>query len=780
LIIVVTQCATARGGRIAWKVRLPFHHEHAMASISCFVRSVLIARTRGLFQSTSAGTRRRLPVLIVAVVCAGVVGGCGGGGASTPSSSGGALLATDTSPAQWPLAANSLNLLAGQIGGPGSIDGLGKDARFNGVSAVAYDAAGNIYVADTANNTIRKISPAGSVSTLAGLAGHAGSMDGIGLAARFSGPTGVALDAAGSVYVTDTGNHTIRKISADGSVATLAGTSGSSGSSDGAAGAARFNSPAGIAIDAAGNLYVADTNNLLIRKIDSTGTVSTMAGLAGVAGTVDGQGGAARFNGPHGIAVDSSGTVYVSDTWHFPQSHTDSVNSTIRKVSPTGQVTTLAGLAGTTGRSDGAGTAARFYYPSGLAVDASGNLYVADTFNSLIRKVTPGGVVSTFGGGTAGSADGIGASAGFLYPAGIAIDASGNLAIADTGNATVRRIDSSGRISTVAGLAAQYGTQDGPSASARLNGPYGLAADAQGNVYVADSFSATIRRINAAGVTTTLAGVPGVFGSADGAATAAQSASAEPGSAQFNAPYGVAVDASGNVYVADTGNNLIRKISAAGVVSTLAGSAGQAGSADGPGTLARFNAPYGIALGRNGNVYVADTLNHVIRSITPDGMVSTLAGVAQGAGTSDGTAGAARFNLPYGVAAAADGTVFVADSGNHVIRRISPAGIVTTVAGLAGSTGSVDGPGATARFNSPQGIALDATGALYIADTLNATLRRLGADGQVTTVAGVSGEEGIFTGNLPGRLYRPFGVAVTATGTVAITSSNSVLGIRFK
>jgi sugar lactone lactonase YvrE len=781
--MVVARCVIADGGRIARKACLPFHHEHAMASIYFVVRSLLVAGRRRVLRPAPfrpakplhAPWHATLRALLATVACASSLVGCGGGGASIPAGSSAGLLATDTSLSPSQFAANSLNLLAGQIGGPGSIDGAGSDARFNGVSAIAFDAAGNEYVADTANNTIRKINPAGRVTTLAGLAGRAGSIDGVGAAARFSGPTGIALDAAGIIYVSDTGNQTIRKIGSDGRVSTWAGTSGNSGSSDGGPGAARFNSPAGIASDAAGNLYVADTNNLLIRKIDPTGAVRTLAGLAGVAGSVDGQGAAARFNGPHGIAVDATGTVYVSDTWHFPQSHVDSVNSTIRKVSPTGEVTTLAGLAGTTGRSDGSGTEARFYYPGGVAVGADGNLYVADTFNSLIRRVTPAGVVSTLAGGAGGSSDGVGAAAGFLYPAGIAVDTRGNLAIADTGNATVRRIDSSNRATTVAGLAAQYGNADGEGALARFNGPYGLAADPLGNVYVADSFSATIRRVSPAGVTTTLAGVPGVFGTSDGAARSTQS-----NSAQFNAPYGVVADGSGNVYVADTGNNLIRKISAAGNVTTLAGSAGQAGSTDGQGAVARFNGPYGIALGRNGNLLVADTLNHAIRSIAPDGSVSTLAGMPMVAGASDGPAVAARFNLPYGIAVAADGTIFVADSGNHAIRSITSGGMVATVAGMAGTSGSADGPGPIARFNSPQGIALDANGALYIADTLNATVRRLGVDGQVTTVAGVSGEDGILTGSLPGRLYRPFGVAVTPSGTVAISSGNSVLGIRPK
>lgn len=319
-----------------------------MAFFSSVVRFACVARSHRLLRFLPLHRSASVVALYASVACTGMLSACGGGGTGSSTAGATHFVAIDASlstTAQF--SASSINLLAGQTGGPGSIDGVGNQARFNGVSAIAFDAAGNAYVADTANNTIRKITPAGAVSTLAGRAGLTGSLDGVGAAARFSGPTGLTLDAAGAIYVADTGNHTIRKLAQDGRVTTLAGVAGISGSDDGAGLAARFNSPAGIASDASGALYVADTNNLLIRKIDAAGNVSTIAGLAGVAGTVDGPGGMARFNGPHGIAVDASGNIYVADTWHFPQSHTDSVNSTIRKISPTGQVTTLAGLAGT-------------------------------------------------------------------------------------------------------------------------------------------------------------------------------------------------------------------------------------------------------------------------------------------------------------------------------------------------------------------------------------------------------------------------------------------------
>lgn len=690
---------------------------------------------------------------------------CGGGGGGVGAVVGGGdagITGAGT------FAPNALSLLAGNIGGPGSLDGTGAAARFNTPSAVAFDAAGNAYIADTGNHTIRKVSPSFAVTTLAGMAGVAGSADGQGTAARFSSPGGIAVDAVGNVFVADTGNHTLRKIDSAGRVTTFAGAAGTPGATDGIGSAARFNSPSGVVVDGHGGLYVADTNNLTIRHVDALAGVTTIAGVAGSAGSVDGQGTAARFNGPHAIALEPSGNVVVADTWHFPQSHTESINSTIRRVTATGVVTTIAGLAGTVGADDGTGSAARFYYPAGLAVDPADNIYVADTYNASIRRIAPGGIVSTLAGGTGGSADGTGTSASFFYPAGIAIDPRGNLLVADTGNATLRMIDASLAVTTVAGLATAYGAIDGSGSVARFNGPYGVASDGAGNVYVADSFNATIRRISSSGQTTTFAGLAGQFGSADGTRA----------TALFNAPYGVAVDAQGNVFVADTGNSVIRKIDPSGHVSTLAGLAGQTGGSDGQGALARFNQPYGIAVRADGSLLVADTLNHAIRRVAPDGSVSTLAGAAGVSGAADGPGQLARFNLPYGIALAADGTAWIADSGNQTVRKLTPDGTVVTVAGLVGVSGSADGVASTARFNSPQGIAIATNGDVLIADALNATLRRLSpASAAVRTVAGVAGEDGILTGTLPARLYRPFGVTVRPDGVVAVTSGNSVLAL---
>jgi len=308
--------------------------------------------------------------------------------------------------------------------------------------SIGLDAASNLYVGDTSSNTISKITAAGVVTTLAGSSGNSGSTDGAGSAARFNQPSGVFAMSSGVLFVSDTANATIRSVATDGTVSTFAGTAGSSGTTDASGSAARFNHPVGLAQDASGNLYVADANNHTVRKITSTGVVSTFAGHAGVSGSGDGTGIAAYFNFPTGSAFDSkSNLIYIADT----------TNNTIRKITSTGAVSTLAGLAGTAGSSDGTGSGALFSQPCGLAVDDSGNIYVADKANSTIRKITPAGAVTTFAGlaGIAGLKDGTGSDAWFNQPQDVKVDAAGNVYVADTGNAAIRKITPSGAVTTL-------------------------------------------------------------------------------------------------------------------------------------------------------------------------------------------------------------------------------------------------------------------------------------------------------------------------------------------
>jgi sugar lactone lactonase YvrE len=588
---------------------------------------------------------------------------------------------------------------------------------------------------------------------IAGNANILSQTNGTGGAARFFNPTSVAVDSSGNVYVADGGDHTVRKITSGGSVTTLAGSSGQAGSTDGTGSGALFLYPYAVAVDTSGNVYVADSGNNNVRRITPAGNVETLAGNAGLTGSADGTGSAATFNQPQGITVDSSGNVYVSDT----------NNGTIRKVTQAGVVTTIAGEAGQTGSSDGSGSSARFNYPAGLGVDSSGNVYIADFDNDTVRMMTPGGAVTTIAGtaGVSGSANGQGTAAQFNHPLAVALDGSGNIYVIDTSNQTVREIAVGGSVSTLAGTAGIGGQANGSGAAAQFFYPAGIASTASGVLYVADTGNHLIRAL-ASGSVSSLAGAAGSPGDANGTGSAAL----------FDYPHGVATNGSGTVVIADAGNNLIRVSTAAGVVTTLAGIGGIAGSANGTGTAASFNAPAGVAIDASGNVYVADTGNSTIRKIAPGGAVTTLAGVAGQTGSSDGTGAAATFNQPQGVAVDSSGNVYVADTNNDTIRKITSGGTVTTLAGSAGQTGSGNGAGGSARFNHPYDVAVDSSGNVYVADFGNATIRMINTSNTVSTLAGTAGVTGFLDGSgFAAKFNQPYAVTVDGSGNVYVADT---------
>ena len=317
------------------------------------------------------------------------------------------------------------------------------------------------------------------------------------------------------------------------------------------------------------------------------------------------------------------------------------------------------------------GASSLLQYPVSLTVDGPGNLYVADAAANIIRKITPAGMVSTLAGtaGSVGFQDGSGSAARFNQPGGIVVDLAGNLYVADTGNATIRRITVDGTVTTLAGSASNRGNQDATGIAASFGSPSGITVDRAGNLFVADAYNATIRKITPAGAVSTLAGLAGSRGDGDGTGSAAR----------FNFPNGVAVDAAGTLYVADTYNHAIRRVTSGGVVDTLAGSPGISGSNDGTGVYALFNQPYGVDVDTAGTLYVADTGNATLRRITPAGVVTTLAGAPGIAGLGDGTGGLALFNQPRGAVVDGTGGLYVVDTGNAVLRRVSATGSVTTL-----------------------------------------------------------------------------------------------------
>ena len=626
-----------------------------------------------------------------------------------------------------------------------------------GPRAAAVDILGNVYFSDS--NFVFKIDRSGILTRVAGngIAGYSGD-GGPATRAQLSGAWSVAADASGSVYIADAGNSRVRKVTPDGTITTVAGdgTYGYSGDG-GPATRAQLESPTGVGMDAAGDVYIADSGNNSLRRMTPDGTIRTVAVGSG-----------------WGVAVDAAGNVYGAAP----------VANVVYKIAPDGTVIVAAGVytAGYSG-DGGPATSAQLNDPWGAAVDASGNLYMADTGNYRVRKVAVDGTITTVAGnGASGfSGDGGPATSAALDPVGVAVDSTGSLYIADSGNGRVRKVAPDGTITTVAGGAAGDSGDGGPATIARLAAPRGLTVDASGNIYFAEYGSSRIRRVAADGTITTAAG-NGIGGYAgDGRpATGAQVAS----------PRGVALDSQGNLYIADTGNQKVRKVAADGTITTVAS----------------VGSPDGVAVDAAGDLYIADTSSYAVRKMAPDGTITTL---AQGSADSEG----ASDLVPMSVGVDTGGNVYIADDGpywvivrpgsylNHVgwnarIRKLAPDGTITTVAGdgFPGYSGD-GGPATQAALNFPNAVALDAAGSLYIGEGNfdsdstgievpgneyygNEVVRKVDARGTITTVAGngtsgYSGDGGPATG---AQLNNPSGVAVDAAGNVYIgdTDNNAV------
>jgi len=663
--------------------------------------------------------------------------------------------ATSAAAALHVQAAVGISLLAGGLGGAGNIDGIGAGARFNAPTGVAADAAGNIYVADSQNHTIRKITPAGVVTTYAGRSGLPGSTDGAASEAQFNSPGSIA-SCGNNLFVVDASNFTIRRIfTPTGEVSTLAGAVGQQGYVDGTGSAARFSEVHGIACDPLGNVYVGDNDNgnndgfsanTVIRKITMPeGVVTTFAGgLRVFSGPLDGTGIAAKFVSITSMAADPAGNLYVGDF------------RCIRKVTTPAAVVTTFVNGDTQCAAAVGGVIASLGSVLGLALDASGNLYVADKpefSGGAVHKITPAPQLTTIAGTNqpvSGSADGTGTAAQFRTLSGLAVDASGDVIGADTGNSTIRRITSTGTVTTFAGTAAKVSDLiDGIGSAARFRSLGAIASDAIGFLYVVDDlpFNTRLRRVSRDGQTATLAGFS---------------------SGSRLGPAGLALEGSNTIYVVE--DCFVLKITASGTRT--------AGFWQGP------CGPAGIARAASGDLFIADTVNNLIRRVTPAGDVSTVAGGP--AGFVDATGADARFNTPEGIAVDAAGVLYVADTQNHVIRKIALAGTdatVTTLAGTPGQRGFVDANGNAAKFDSPHSLAVDAVGNVYVADSGNHAIRRISASGDVTTIAGRPGAIGVATGPLPGALSNPRGVALLFQGTgltvlgVTDTGENVVLTV---
>ena len=652
-------------------------------------------------------------------------------------------------------------------------------------NSVAVASDGTIYLADRHRHTVLQVETDGSLSVFAGtgFAGFSGDRD-AATAAQLNMPTGVAVTADdATVYIADRGNHRIRKVDvATRVITTVAGTeiAGFSGDTR-AATAAVLNNPFDVAVDGDGNVYIADTDNHRIRKVTvATGIIDTIAGSGSYGAGNGGYSGdgedvpatEARLNTPIGVTVDGDGNVYIGDFR----------NHRVRKVTvATGKIDYIAGN-GTAGFSGDLGQAkeAQLHFPYGLAVASDGTVYITDVSNNRIRKVATDGVITTVAGSGAGSGDiyedGIQATAARLKnPRDVALDSSGNFYIAMEGEnnqGAIRKVDTAGVITTVAGgWAYGFSGDGGPATAAKLRAARGVGLDSSGNLYISDLVNDRIRKVDTRGIITTFA------------------------STGIEGPRGLAVDSDDNVYVAQ--EHRILKIDGSTdppTITTVAGGATSGDSGDGgAATSAQLNEPQGVAVDSDGNIYIADTKNDRVRkvdvSVDPP-TINAFAGTGDHGFSGDGMAATdAELYAPFDVAVDSDGNVYIADESNHRIRKVDVSAdppTISTVAGSgSGSSGSFSGdggPATSARLNRPRGVTVASDGTVYIADWWNRRIRAVATDGTISTVAGTG-----MGNSIPGApdgspatlvdVPSPQNIVVSSTGAVYIAAASSLVSV---
>ena len=629
-------------------------------------------------------------------------------------------------------------------------------------SGVARDSAGNFYIADVGNSVIRKVGTNGMATIVAGNGNASFTGDG-GMAtnAGLANPYAVIVDSNGNLLIADSNNNRIRKVDTNGVISTIAGGAALpfAPGDGGAATNAGIYGPVGLCLDSVGNLFIADQQNHRIRKVATTGIITTVAGTGTAGYNFDNNTATiSQLNFPSGVVVDSSGNLFIAD----------SSNNRIRKVNTSGTITTVAGTgtAGYTG-DGGAATSARINNPGGVARDAAGNLLVVDSGNHCIRKMTNGIITTLAGNGTNSYAGDGGAAtnASLSYPNGVVADSIGNLLIADAGNNRIRKVGTNGVIATVAGRM----LNDGDFATnATLNVPDHVACDSSGNLFIADAGNNRIRKVDTTGIITTVAG-NGLQGfSGDGGAAT---------NGSLNQPNGVTVDSFGNLWIADTRNQRLRKVDTNGIITTVAGAGLGGFSGDGgAATNAKIFLPMGVVLDVAGNVLIADYLNNRIRKLDTNGNISTVAGTGTFGFSGDGGAAtSATMRNPHAVTLDANSNFYFADFWNYRIRKVDVAGNISTVAGNGFGFSGDGGAATNANFNAPYAVTADPVGNFYIADPSYARVRQVNTNGIITTFAG-NGNPGFAGDGGPSsnaNLDGPRGMAVDGVGNVYISDGGN-------
>ena len=547
--------------------------------------------------------------------------------------------------------------------------GLAFRAKLHKPRAVAIDGEGNLFIADAYNNRVRKVDRDGIITTVAGTGERAfGGDGGPATEASLFWPNGLAVDNEGNLYISDWGNNRIRKVDRNGIITTFAGTGEFDFKGDGGpASEATLRWPLGIAIDLHGNLFITDSFNRRVRMVDTNGVISTVAGVKGGTNQDGVPARDAILVRPYDVATNAAGELFIADTRDYR----------IRKVDRQGIISTIAG----TGRprhggDQGPALQATLHRPHDVAVDHHGSLFIADTWNHNIRKVGRDGIISTLTStkhrttltprDTALPQDGsLRVSTTLFDPVGIAVDGIGNLFVIDKRNNCVYKMNQNGAISVIAGRGmAGFEGDGGPATDALLWWPYAIAIDEEGNLFIADSANNRIRKVDRNGIIDTIAG-NGLAGfSGDGGPAL---------KARLTHPCGLAIDSKGNLLIADSWNNCIRRIDPMGIITTVAGTREPGFGGDGgPAEMATLCEPYGVAVGQDGSIWIAERRGNRLRQVTPDGIILSIAEQDVAGYHSDAApAASAGLNRPCGIAADKEGNLYIADSWNHCIRRIT-------------------------------------------------------------------------------------------------------------
>jgi sugar lactone lactonase YvrE len=664
--------------------------------------------------------------------------------------------------------------------------GVAPLSTFRRPFRLALDGSGNLLIADSFNNRIRRIdAETGIINTVAGN----GTRNFIGdggpaIAASLGNPAGVTLDRLGNILISDTSNNRIRKVdSVTGIITTIVGSGSPFFGGDGGPATNAGLIPFGIAVDIAGNLFIADFINNRIRRVDKSGIITTVAGSANFGFSGDG-GPATRatLTGPADVVLDAAGNIFIADAG----------NNCIRKVdASTGIITTVAGngIQGFSGDGNRA-TSANLSIPIGISVDGVGNLFIADTGNSRVRRVdAKTGIITTVAGSGIIDFSGDGGPAQFAGLAGLAgitVDGLGNLFVVDTFNNRIRRVDArTGIINTIAGNGIDPIGDNNPALDANLFSSKGLSLDRTGNIFVADTLNNRIRRIEAS--TSTITTVAG------GAQIGTNNDNVPAKAVSIISPQNVVVDNEGNFFIADALNNRIRRVDArTEIITTVAGNGNFGFSGDGgPAvnaslSLSSFNfvGNCGLAIDEASNIFFTDTFNNRIRRIDArTGIITTVVGNGNAGFSGDGGP-AINASLSIGgifasggIALDRSGNLFIADTNNHRIRRVDArTGIITTVVGNGNAGFSGDaGPAINASLSNPITITLDRTGNLFLADFNNVIRRVEAASGRITTIAGnriigFRGDGGLAT---QASLKFPFGLVIDGAGNLLISDTDN-------